>query len=137
MKYDEDKDCFIYAEGREIHCRKVSTEVQNGSPVTRVWYRCESCQNCPQIEKCCWKQDINETKEVIMKEIFWEKRQQSLENIISERGIHLRMSRSIHVEGAFGLRNFLDTGKKNVRAESLDFAVLSIYNLNRHTVRKT
>ncbi len=68
-------------------------------------------------------------KEVILKEIFWEKRQQSLENITSERGIQLRINRSIQVEGAFGLlkndfgfRRFLTTGKQNVYTEMLFLA---------------
>ena len=130
MKYDREEDCFICAEGRKLYCRKVSTEVHNGIPVTRAWYRCEGCANCPQREKCCRKQDMNAPKEVIMKETFWEKRQQSLENITSERGIRLRMNRSIQVEGAFGLikndfgfRRFLTTGKKNVRIELLFLAL--------------
>ena len=130
MKYDREEDCFICAEGRKLYCRKVSTEVHNGIPVTRAWYRCEGCANCPQREKCCRKQDMNAPKEVIMKETFWEKRQQSLENITSERGIHLRINRSIQVEGAFGLikndfgfRRFLTTGKKNVRIELLFLAL--------------
>ena len=130
MQYDKEEDCFICAEGRKLYCRKVSTEVKNGTPVTRAWYRCESCENCPQREKCCRKQDINAPKEVILKETFWEKRQQSLENITSDRGIRLRMNRSIQVEGAFGLikndfgfRRFLMTGKKNVRIELLFLAL--------------
>ena len=130
MQYDKEEDCFICAEGRKLYCRKVSTEVKNGTPVTRAWYRCESCENCPQREKCCRKQDINAPKEVILKETFWEKRQQSLENITSDRGIQLRMNRSIQVEGAFGLikndfgfRRFLTTGKKNVRIELLFLAL--------------
>ena len=130
MQYEKEEDCFICAEGRKLYCRKVSTEVKNGTPVTRAWYRCESCENCPQREKCCRKQDINAPKEVILKETFWEKRQQSLENITSERGIQLRMNRSIQVEGAFGLikndfgfRRFLTTGKKNVWIELLFLAL--------------
>ena len=130
MKYDREEDCFICAEGRKLYCRKVSTEVHNGIPVTRAWYRCEGCANCPQREKCCRKQDMNAPKEVIMKETFWKKRQRSLENITSERGIQLRMNRSIQVEGAFGLikndfgfRRFLTTGKKNVRIELLFLAL--------------
>ena len=130
MKYDKEEDCFLCAEGRKLYCRKVSTEVKNGTPVTRAWYRCGNCRNCPQREKCCRKQDINEPKEVIMKETFWEKRAQSLENITSERGIQLRMNRSIQVEGAFGLikndfgfRRFLTTGRKNVRIELLFLAL--------------
>ena len=130
MQYEKAEDCFICAEGRKLYCRKVSTEVKDGMPITRAWYRCENCSNCPQREKCCRKQDVNEPKEVILKETFWEKRQQSLENITSERGIQLRMNRSIQVEGAFGLikndfgfRRFLTTGKKNVRIELLFLAL--------------
>ena len=130
MKYDREEDCFLCAEGRKLYCRKVSTEVKNGIPVTRAWYRCESCTNCPQRERCCRKQDVNAPKEVILKETFREKRQQSLENITSERGIQLRMNRSIQVEGAFGLikndfgfRRFLTTGKKNIRIELLFLAL--------------
>ena len=141
MAYDKDEDCFICAEGRKLYCRKVSTEVKNGTPVTRAWYRCENCENCPQREKCCRKQDVNAPKEVIMKETFWEKRQQSLENITSERGIQLRMNRSIQVEGAFGLlkndfgfRRFLTTGKKNVRIE-LFFLALG-FNLKKRWMKQ-
>lgn len=130
MKYDKEDDSFICAEGRKLYCRKVSTEVKDGIPVTRGWYRCESCENCPQREKCCKKKDVNAPKEVIMKKTFWEKRWQSLEHITGERGIYLRMNRSIQVEGAFGLikndfgfRRFLTTGKKNVRIELLFLAL--------------
>lgn len=130
MTYDTEDDCFICTENRKLYCRKVSTEVKDGIPVTRAWYRCESCQNCPQRERCCRKQDINAPKEVIWKETFWEKRRKSLKNITSERGIHLRMNRSIQVEGAFGLlkndfgfRRFLTTGKRNIRIELLFLAL--------------
>ena len=50
MKYNEQEDCFICAEGRRLLRRRVETEVKKGIPVTRVWYRCESCHNCPQRE---------------------------------------------------------------------------------------
>ena len=130
MKYDEQEDCFICAEGRRLLCRRVETEVKKEIPVTRAWYRCEDCRNCPKRQKCCRKEDVNAPKEVIMKETFWEKRAQSLENITSERGIQLRMNRSIQVEGAFGLikndfgfRRFLTTGKQNVRIELLFLAL--------------
>lgn len=38
-----------------------------------------------------------------MQRTFWEKREQATRNISSERGIHLRLCRSIQVEGAFAL----------------------------------
>lgn len=141
MKYDREEDCFICAEGRKLYCRKVSTEMKDGIPVTRAWYRCENCQNCPQREKCCRKQDINAPKEVIWKKTFWEKRRDSLENITSERGIELRMNRSIQVEGAFGLlkndfgfRRFLTTGKRNIRIE-LFFLALG-FNLKKRWMKQ-
>lgn len=141
MKYDHEDDCFICAEGRRLYCRKVSTEMKDGIPVTRAWYRCENCQNCPQRERCCRKQDINAPKEVIWKETFWEKRRNSLENITSERGITLRMNRSIQVEGAFGLlkndfgfRRFLTAGKRNIRIE-LFFLALG-FNLKKRWMKQ-
>ncbi len=54
----------------------------------------------------------------------WEKRTQATERIASQRGIHLRLCRSIQVKGAFcllkndfGFRRFLTRGKANIRAE--------------------
>ena len=115
-------------------CFRVMAEpavsIMEGIPVNRAWYRCDNCQKSPQREKCCRKQDVNAPKEVIMKENFWEKWQQSLKNITSKRGIQLRRNRSIQVEGAFGLikndfgfSRFLTTEKKNVRTELLFLAL--------------
>lgn len=141
MKYDQDEDCFICAEGRKLHCHKESTQMQDGIPVTRAWYRCESCENCPQRERCCRKQDINAPKEVIWKKTFREKREVSLQNITSERGIMLRMNRSVQVEGALGLlkndfsfRRFMTTGKRNIRIE-LFFLALG-FNLKKRWMKQ-
>ena len=138
MKYDRDEDCFICAEGRKLRCHKESTQMQDGIPVTKAWYRCE---NCPQRERCCRKQDINAPKEVIWKKTFWEKREVSLQNITSERGIMLRMNRSVQVEGAFGLlkndfsfRRFMTTGKRNIRIE-LFFLALG-FNLKKRWMKQ-
>lgn len=115
--------------------------MQDGILVTRAWYRCESCENCPQRERCCRKQDINAPKEVIWKKTFWEKREDSLRNITSDRGIMLRMNRSIQVEGAFGLlkndfsfRRFMTTGKRNIRIE-LFFLALG-FNLKKRWMKQ-
>ena len=141
MKYDENEGCYICAEGRKLLCQKVSTELSEGIPVSKAWYRYEDCRNCPQREKCCRKQDVNAPKEVIRKETFWEKRKISQENITSERGILLRKNRSIQVEGAlgllkndFGFRRFLTTGKKNVRVE-LFFLALG-FNLKKRWMKQ-
>ena len=67
---------------------------------------------------------------------FIEKRQKSYENIMTEKGIKLRVNRSIQVEGAFGVlksdyefNRFLTRGKTNVKTE---FILLCMgYNINK------
>ena len=63
-------------------------------------------------------------------------REASRQNIISEKGIQLRINRSIQAEGVFGItkqdysfRRFLTRGKENVRTEYLLLAMA--FNLNK------
>ena len=73
---------------------------------------------------------------MLFRSSFLEKREESYQNIQSEKGIKYQMNRSIQVEGAFGvLKNdygferFLLQGKKKVKLEIL---LLSMgYNLNK------
>ena len=136
MAYDAEEDCFICAEGRELLLRRETTERQNGHFVTTAHYRCENCQDCPQRSACCQAKDPDKPKEVVLKKTFWEKRAQSQDNITTDRGIYLRMCRSIQVEGAFALlktdfafRRFLTRGKKNVRTEL--FFLAMAFNLKK------
>lgn len=124
MDYDEMEDCFICANGRKLPLRRESTELQNGQEVTTAWYRCEDCTGCPHRSQCCQAKDPEQPKELKLRKTFWKMREQSQRNIETERGIYLRLCRSIQVEGAFGLlkndfgfRRFLTRGKKNVRTE--------------------
>ena len=98
--------------------------MQDGQLVSTAWYRCEDCSECPCRVQCCRAKDLNKPKEIMLQKTFWEKRKQATANIMTERGIHLRLCRSIQVEGAFGLlkndfgfRRFLTRGKANVRTE--------------------
>ena len=68
---------------------------------------------------------------------FIEQRKQSLERITSEKGIMLRVNRSIQSEGAFGtvkqnygFRQFLLRGNKKVKTEILLLAMA--YNINKY-----
>lgn len=124
MAYDPEGDHFTCAQGRKLHLRRESTEVQGGQLVSTAWYRCEDCSECPCRVQCCRAKDLDRPKEIILKKTFWEKREQAEKNIRTERGIHLRLCRSIQVEGAFGLlkndfgfRRFLTRGKANIRTE--------------------
>ena len=124
MEYDPEEDCFTCVQGRNLHLRRETTEVQNGQFVSTAWYRCEDCSGCPHRTQCCRAKAPDKPKEIILKKTFWEKRELAARNIMTERGIHLRLCRSIQVEGAFallkndfGFRRFLTWGKANIRTE--------------------
>ncbi len=124
MAYDPEEDCFTCAEGRKLSLRRETSELLNGHFVTTAHYRCENCNGCSRRSACCQAKDLEQPKEVTLKKTFWEKRAQSQANIMTERGIYLRMCRSIQVEGAFallkndfGFRRFLTRGRQNVRTE--------------------
>lgn len=96
-------------------------------------YECEECSGC-QYKPSCTKAKGN--RRLNVSKTFVEKRQVSYENITSEKGILLRVNRSIQVEGAFGvLKNdynfnrFLTRGKNSVKTE---FMLLCFgYNVNK------
>ncbi len=124
MAYDPEDDSFTCAQGRALNLRRELTQLQGGQFVTTSWYRCEDCRDCPQRAQCCRAKDPEQSKEVVLKKTFWEKREQATENITTERGIQLRLCRSVQVEGAFallkndfGFRRFLTRRKDNVRTE--------------------
>ena len=136
MAYDAEEDCFTCAEGRKLPLRRETSELLNGHFVTTAHYRCENCKDCPRRSVCCQAKDTEKPKEVILKKTFWEKRAESQKNITTERGIYLRMCRSIQVEGAFallkndfGFRRFLTRGKRNVRTEL--FFLAMAFNLKK------
>lgn len=136
MVYDAEEDCFTCAEDRKLPLRRETTELQNGHFVTTAHYRCENCKDCPSRSACCQAKDPDKPKEVILKKTFQEQRAQSQANITTERGVYLRMCRSIQVEGAFallktdfGFRRFLTRGRKNVRTEL--FFLAMAFNLKK------
>ena len=96
-------------------------------------YECESCEGCPHKSTCTRAK--GNRKMQISKE-FLRQRKQSLKNITSETGIILRTTRSIQVEGAFGMikqdygfRQFLLRGHCKVFTEIL--IVAFGYNINK------
>ena len=136
MTYDPEEDCFICAEGRKLPLRQESTELLNGHFITTARYRCENCKDCPSRSACSQSKKLEKPKEITLNKTFWEKRAQSQANITSEHGIHLRVCRSIQVEGAFGLlktdfgfRRFMTRGKRNIRIEL--FFLAMAFNLKK------
>ena len=124
MTYDPEEDSFTCAQGRKLTLRRECTEQREGQLVSTAWYRCEDCTGCPCRAQCCQAKDPAQPKELRLQKTFWEKREQTTQRIVSKRGIHLRLCRSVQVEGAFALlksdfafRRFLTRGKANIRAE--------------------
>ena len=96
-------------------------------------YECENCEGCPHKDRCTKAQG---NRRMQVSKTFIEKRQQSYENITTEKGIMLRMNRSIQSEGAFGVLKgdrqfdrFLTRGSTNVKTELL--LLCFGYNVNK------
>ena len=124
MAYSADEACFTCAHGRRLPLYRECTELQDGHFVTTAWYRCEDCRGCPLRAQCCQAKNREQPKVLRINRTFQELRNDSLNNISTERGIYLRLCRSIQVEEAFGLlktdfgfRRFLTRGNAKVRAE--------------------
>lgn len=124
MAYDEEKDEYTCKNAKKLrYIGKTYKKSRSGYVSEVSLYECEDCTNCNLKEKCT-KALGNKRLQVSKKYI--EKRQISFKNISSEKGILLRINRSIQVEGAFGVlksdygfNRFLTRGKQNVKTEFL------------------
>jgi transposase len=134
MKYDETKDEYTCKGGRNLSF--VSTQTKKGfsgyTSIAKI-YRCESCEGCPYYGKCY---KGNYSKKIQVSERFDYFREESRKNIVSEKGIQLRINRSIQAEGVFGItkqdygfKRFLMRGAENVRTEYLILAIA--FDLNK------
>ena len=125
FEYNEEADTFTCPAGETLVLRatKKSKSVTGYESKKGIYYT-EKCQQCPHRDKCTKSKDG--IRKLEHSKLFHKYRQRSLKNITSEKGIVLRMNRSIQVEGAFGVlkedygfRRFLTRGKKNVKTEML------------------
>lgn len=134
MWYDSVLDEYTCHNGKKL--RKVGITYRTSVTGYRsevTVYESEDCTGCPFKEKCT-KSKSNRKMMVAKK--FLELRQRSLGNITTEKGIQLRLNRSIQVEGAFGVlkndyafQRFLTRGKTKVKTE---FMLLCFgYNVNK------
>ena len=104
-------------------------------PDDGILYRCEDCSGCPCRRTCCKAKDDN-PKELRIQTDLIRLSGRSQRNIETERGITLRVNRSIQVEGAFGLlkhdrkfKRFLTCGRANISTEL--FLLCLGYNLKK------
>ena len=134
MAYDPELDEYTCQAGQKLRAKYVGTQ-KTGSGYERevTYYECDSCAGCP-FKKKCTRSKGNRKIQVSKK--FIAQRAASLRKITSEKGILLRMNRSIQSEGAFGVvkrnhafRQFLLRGNRKVTVELL--LVAMAYNVNK------
>lgn len=124
MVYDPEADAFIGQNGKKLaFAYKGKQRSGTGFESEYSLYECTRCDGCPLRQRCS-KAEQQHTKQLRVCWDFVHKRQRSLQNISSDKGIRYRVNRSIQVEGAFGVlkqdwgfRRFLTRGNTNVLAQ--------------------
>ena len=141
MPYDAEKDDYTCPNGKKLRAVYTGKRVsKSGFESEITYYECESCEGCP-IKKTCTRAKGN--RRIQLSKAFLRQREQSLQNITSEKGVLLRMNRSIQAEGAFGVlkqdygfRQFLLRGNKKVRTEMLLMAFGFNINKLHHKIQQ-
>ena len=121
--YKKNKDCFICPWGKKlVYTGSKKKKTANGFPVELKTYECEGCAGCPYREQCYQSKKENRTIEI--SQTYVKQKRDATHRITSEKGIMLRMNRSIQVEGAFGVikqdsgfRRFLTRGKTKTETQ--------------------
>lgn len=134
MEYNETKDEYTCKGGRKLIFETTKTKKSPTGYISEAKvYRCESCKDCHYYGKCY--KGIN-SKSIQVSERFDYYREESRKNIVSGKGIQLRVNRTIQAEGVFGItkqdygfKRFLMRGTENVRTEYLILAIA--FDLNK------
>ena len=119
---------------REFHKLDEKEIKGNKDKRTEERYICEDCEGCPFREKCHNSQgnrviNINRTLTAYHKEV--------IENLASEEGIQLRMTRSSMAEGAFGVikqdYDYRRITRVSLKKVNLEFYLIIIgFNLQKY-----
>ena len=140
MGYDGETDTYTCNQGRKLPAVKnYKSKTHSGYETEVTEYECESCVDCPVKSKCTRAAGNRKIK---VSKKFLAQRENSLANVTSQKGIILRINRSIQAEGAFGVmkqdlgfRRFLTRGQVNIGVE---FMLLCLgFNINKlHSKRE-
>ena len=128
MPYDKEKDCFTCPAGKELRFSGMKKrKTKSGFEQQISIYQAEKCTNCPHKAHCT---KAKENRTIQISWAFEAARAASMERITSEKGILLRINRSIQSEGAFGVlkedrhfRRLRRRGTAGVFAEILLYAI--------------
>ncbi len=142
MPYDETTDSYTCHNGRKLEaCYDKTEKTASGYRRITTVYKCRSCEGCSEKPECikgnnCNTPMENRSKVLYVSKMLKKKRREDLERITSERGIMLRINRSIQAEGSFAqikqdmeFRRYLYYGKENVQAQSTVLAIA--HNINK------
>lgn len=127
MPYNEQTDSFTCPAGRQLTCTGIRRSKSKSGYESEVSvYSCSSCRECP-LKQQCTKSKTG--RKIYRAKKFWAFREQSRKRIVSEKGVLLRLNRSIQSEGTFGVlkqdwgfRRFLRRGEEHVFTEILLYA---------------
>jgi len=141
MDYDSENDIYTCKNNRKLTVIGTKERKSKSGYVSKVKvYECESCEDCDLKPKCT---KAKHERQLHVSEEFIRLRNESTDNITTEKGKRLRMNRSIQIEGLFGVikedygfRRLLTKGKKNVSTEvKLLMFALNINKFNSKKVR--
>lgn len=148
MTYDADRDVYTCKNGKELKVTGTETrKSKSGYKSTVTIYRCNDCKGCPYKTQCikgnnCKTPMEERCKSLHISKIKEQKRKEDLERILSDRGIQLRVNRSIQVEGSFAtvkedmnFRQYLYRGNRNVLAQSILVAIAHNINKLHHRIQ--
>ena len=139
MSFNEETDTYTCANNQKLEFRYTSKQKnRSGYILEKRVYECNNCEGCPFAVKC---KNTPHNKKFYVADNFLRFRKQSQENIATEKGIMLRMNRSIQVEGAFGVlkknmnfKRFKYRERSKTKVEALLFAIG--YNLRKYVHKK-
>ncbi|MGB3751529.1 MAG: IS1182 family transposase, partial [Arcobacteraceae bacterium] len=142
MDYNEESDSYTCFNNKNlVKYRTLTRKSKTGYISEKTMYRCENCSNCPYKTKCIKGNNSktpmeNRYKSFEVAKTFYKERTENLQRIKSEKGILLRINRSIQAEGSFAalkgnmsFRRFLTRGSENVLTECMLLAFA--HNVNK------
>lgn len=129
LPYDKAQDCFVCPNGKKLnHTYDSNKKTDNGFTVTKSHYICEDCSCCPHREKCFKGAYAN--RKIELSKTMRRQKEEATKRVTTDKGILLRMNRSIQVEGVFGVikqdygfRRFLTRGKQQNETRLFVFAM--------------
>ena len=86
---------------RLLHAYDRTGKTDNGCMILKSYYVCEDCSGCSRRENCFKGQ--YENRKIELSKTMRRQKDEAEKRISTDKGILLRMNRSIQVEGAFGV----------------------------------